>query len=225
MESSWLRAKLKAHKITQKSLGEAIGLTQDKVNKVLAHVRLLSPIEALKAADFLRQYGIPKAETLRALMGKEAELLGASVMSESAGAGYQAVAATAPSTPSTPAGNITVIGNSGAAGEIFPAHSESYVSGVPYTGQHRLCAVKITGSALELVYHDGDMLYFEDHGMLDSSLLGKECVACLEDGRIFIRTLRQGGFPATYRLESHNSGPIENVRIRWASRIYWVKRA
>lgn len=179
MESSWLRAKLKAHKITQKSLGEAIGLTQDKVNKVLAHVRLLSPIEALKAADFLRQYGVPKAETLRALMGKEADLLGAGMMSESASSGFQSIAA-APASPAGSPERISVIGQSGEAGEIFPAQSETYVSGVPYTGHHRLCAVKIAGGALEPVYHDGDTLYFEDHGMLDSSLLGKECVTCLE---------------------------------------------
>lgn len=228
MDSEWLRSKLKAHKITQRSLGEAIGLTQDKVNKVLAHVRIISPIEALKAAEFLQKYGISRNEVLRAFLGKEAELFGLSGAAEQSPPAFQPLAASTQPQAEGEKG-VPLVGEVGANGQVTIYGAASmpprFADYVPYSGPHTLRALRVAGNALYPVHHNGDLLYFEDHGMVDNLLSEKECVVKLKDGRHYLKTVKRGSFPGSYTLEAFNTAPIENAELEWASRVYWVKRA
>lgn len=225
MDAAWLRKTLKSHKITQRELGDAIGLTQDKINKTLSHVRLFNPLEAIRVADFLQAYGVSKSETLRSILGKEASLLeGRNAFAEGKSS-YQPLPPSAKKTEVSSA--IPVMGYTGVGGQIFPYTAKDHQSEVTSldidTSLANVSAIRINGNALYPLYHDGDLVFFSEATPLEAAL-NKESVACLDDGRMFLKVLKRGSLPNTYTLDSFNTPPIENVRLEWACKVLWVKR-
>ena len=220
MDSAWLKNTLRSKRITQRVLGEAIGLTQDKINKVLAHVRQFTTIEAIKVAVFLENAGIPRNETLGALLGKEALLImGKNGFAENPPTGFAAAESGAKPIP--------IVGTVGVGGLISlfgPDVPEQFADPVPTTGADSPVAVRIIGTALYPVYREGDLLYFIDHGLIDGMALNKDCVVQMEDGRIFVKTVKRGSLPGTYSLDTFSAPPMENVRLSWISRILWAKK-
>lgn len=227
MDAAWLRKTLKSHKITQRELGDAIGLTQDKINKTLSHVRLFNPLEAIRVADFLEAHGVAKSETLRSILGKEAALIeGRGVFGESKST-FHALQSGSNNTSSAPHATVPIVGYTGVGGQIFPytakdQHTETTSLELD-TSITNVCGVRVNGNSLYPLYHDGDIVFFSENTPLEAGL-NKECVACLDDGRMFLKVLKRGSLPNAYTLDSFNTPPIDNVRLEWASKVLWVKR-
>ena len=218
MDSTWLKTILRAKKITQRSLGEAIGLPQDKINKALAHVRQFSPIEAIKIAEFLEEYQVPRSETLNAILGKDAVYL--QRVGEQKNADFQLLG-------STPSKAIPIIGTINGAGGLtyFDANAKrEFIDAVPSVATS-LVAVRVEGESLSPTYRHGDIIYYDDHGKVENSALNKEAIVELLDGQKFLRILKRSPMESRFHLEATNSPTMEFVSIKSASRILWVRKA
>ena len=181
MDSLWLKATLRAKKITQRSLGEAINLSQDKINKALAHVRQFSTIEAIKIAEYLEQFQINREETLKAILGKDMAFL--QKIGERAESGFQPL----PSSLSKP---IPIVGNVISSGAIVPLEANTkieYAEPISSSASSPV-AIRIKSEAFAPTHHDGDILYYDDHGKIENTAIGKEAVVELTDGQKFLCT-------------------------------------
>lgn len=86
-------------------------------------------------------------------------------------------------------------------------------------------AALVLGNQLYPRYDDSDVITFTWQEGDISSLVGKECVVLLSDGRMFLKTIIPGDGPDNFHLTSYNARPIMNVRIARVARISWVNRA
>jgi hypothetical protein len=218
MDSLWLKTILRAKKITQRSLGEAIGLPQDKINKALAHVRQFSPIEAIKIAEFLEEYQVPRSETLNAILGKDAVYL--QRVGESKDSNFKPLA-------STNSKSIPIIGTISGAGAVtyFDATTKREFADAVSSSATSLVALRVEGEGLAPTYRHGDILYYDDHGKLENLAINKEAIVELLDGQKFLRILKRSPMESRFHLEATNSPTTEFVSLKSASRILWVRKA
>lgn len=122
------------------------------------------------------------------------------------------------------------------------SHSVDFPPGVPTVG---LEALLITSTAMMPVFHPGWVLYFqtkasraklaikpataqvpypvEDDAHPYATLLGKPCVVKLADGKLMLRTLKQGDGPQVYTLVGYNTPDIHNVSIADAYKVVFIK--
>jgi len=219
MDSLWLKTTLRSKKITQRTLGDAIGLSQDKINKALAHVRQFTPIEAIKIADFLEPHEVNRAETLNAILGKDAVFL---KVGEQKASGFQP-----PASSQTPK-RIPIIGTVGSFGAVayFDAGvKQEFAEPIGASPQpDSLVALRVEGGALIPAYQDGDLIYYDDHGKVDTKALGKEVVAELEDGKKFLRILSRSTMEGRFNLGAFHSPMMELVSLKSASRVLWTRK-
>lgn len=217
MDSLWLKTTLRTKKVTQRSLGEAIGLSQDKINKALAHVRQFTPIEAIKIAEFLEQYHIPRTETLHAILGKDALFL--QKVSEHKDAGFQAL-------PTTATKAVPIIGTISTSGLVtyFSKEAKHEFADAVASSAASLVALRVEGDALAPLYHNGDLVYYDDHGKVESSALNKEAIVELTDGRKFLRIVKRSPMEGRFHLEASHSPMMEFVPLKSASRILWTRK-
>lgn len=98
--------------------------------------------------------------------------------------------------------------------------------GVPPDRAGDMVAVRIEGKSMAPVYRDGDTIMgARVSGNALSECLGVDCIVETIDGDRFIRTVTAGA-RGRFRLRSLDpSEPdIEDVRIRWAAPIEWIRR-
>ena len=218
MDSLWLKTTLRVKKVTQRSLGEAIGLSQDKINKALAHVRQFSTIEAIKIADYLEKFQVDRTEALNALLGKDAAFL--QKVGEQKPSGFQALNSSA-------AKPIPIIGKVGALGALYNAeanNSTEYAAPVSSSAAS-LVAVRVEGEVLAPSYRNGDLLYYDDHGKIDNGAFNKEAIVELSDGRKFLCIVKRSTMEGRFNLETFHSPAMEFVSLTSASRILWAQKA
>ena len=86
-------------------------------------------------------------------------------------------------------------------------------------------AALVLGNSLYPRYDDRDVVTFTWQDGDIQSVVGKECVVLLSDGRIFLKTIVPGDGPDNYHLTSYNARPLLNVRVARVARISWVNRA
>ena len=184
MDSLWLKNTLRAKKVTQRSLGEAIGLSQDKINKALAHIRQFTPIEAIKIAEYLEKYQVSHTETLNAILGKDAQFL--QRVGQQKEPGFQALSLQT----NKP---IPVVGTIGAFGAItsFDAYAKPEYAATVSSPASSLVALRVEGDQLEPVHYNGDILYYDDHNKVENAAFNKEAIVELSDGRKFLRILKR----------------------------------
>lgn len=79
-------------------------------------------------------------------------------------------------------------------------------------------ALRVEGDSMVPRFMPGEVLIFGPRYDDPSSLIGRQVMARLEDGRKLVKILRPGSEPGRFTLYSVNSAydPIENVALLWA---------
>lgn len=90
-----------------------------------------------------------------------------------------------------------------------------------------LISIEIRGDSMAPVYRDGDFLICDRmNGASIHNIVGRDCVVYTQNDEAFIKILKKGSSPSTYHLRSYNPvyPDIEDVKIKWAAPIIWIKR-
>ena len=91
---------------------------------------------------------------------------------------------------------------------------------LPYSFSVENCAALIArGNSQYPRIKNGDIVIFHRNDASPSDMLGRESVIRLVDGRILLKTIRQGSAPDRFTLMSHNDDPIESVQIEWVGEV------
>lgn len=83
-------------------------------------------------------------------------------------------------------------------------------------------AAQIKGDSQLPMLHDGWVIYWS---ILNppALMVNKMAVVQLSDGRIMVKTLRNGSQPGLWTLTSFNAADIVDVPVDWAAKIDWIK--
>ena len=90
-----------------------------------------------------------------------------------------------------------------------------------------LISIEIRGDSMAPVYRNGDYLICDRiDGAGIHNIVGRDCIIYTADNDAYIKILNKGSTPTTYNLRSYNPiyPDIEDVKIKWAAPIVWVKR-
>lgn len=88
-------------------------------------------------------------------------------------------------------------------------------------------AVLVKGSSMVPTYRDGDVLIgIRRPGDSASKLVGMDCIIETETDERYVKYLQKSTMKGRFNLRSYNPShkDIENVRLRWAAAIEWIKR-
>lgn len=83
-------------------------------------------------------------------------------------------------------------------------------------------AAQIRGDSQMPFLQDGWIIYWSLTRPA-SSMLNQLAVVQLADGRIMVKTLRNGSQPGLFTLTSFNAADIVDVPVDWAAKIDWIK--
>lgn len=83
-------------------------------------------------------------------------------------------------------------------------------------------AAEIRGNSQLPVLQDGWIIYWSVP-LPASSMINRLAVIQLSDGRIMVKTLRNGSTPGLWTLTSSNAADIVDVPVDWAAKIDWIK--
>ena len=91
-------------------------------------------------------------------------------------------------------------------------------------------AIIVRGESMRPVYNPGDILLFRSPSVRPwplEQVLGRDCVVVTEQGRAYVKRIRQGREAGVVDLISYNPAvePIYDVRLRWAAPVEWVRRS
>jgi transcriptional regulator with XRE-family HTH domain len=199
-ERTWLRRRLEELGKTQAGLAETLGLPPPRISEIIRGTRRVATRELPRMSAFL---AMPLPELMRRL--------GASV----------------PDSAWAP--EIALAGYVGAGAEVRPIDDHAKGAGLdtierPPGAKGDLVAVRVRGDSMLPAYGDSDdILYGPPRtGDLDS-LVGRECVVRLPDGRMYVKRLKKGP-GKRWILASWNAADIEVRKITWAAPVLWVKR-
>lgn len=125
-----------------------------------------------------------------------------------------------------------LVGYVGAGGQFFPLDDHAMGQGMdvaeppPGGDEDAAVAVKVRGHSMHPVYRDGDTLYYTRNRANDwMALIGRDCIAGLQDGRVMVKVLRPGTQRNRWTLASYNSPDLDNVEISWVAPIRWIRRS
>ncbi|MCW5737339.1 MAG: helix-turn-helix transcriptional regulator [Enhydrobacter sp.] len=190
---------LTTHKISQRRLCKAAGLSPSAINQFL-----LGNAES------------PKADTYEKIAKGAGEILGRAVsVAELRGTKTVAV-------------DIPVRSYVGAGDEIFVIPEDEqpidWVEAPP--GMEDAEATMVRGRSGLPLYHDGDVLYHR-RVVTDPGLFrGEIVVAQVKNGKRYVKLLERGQRRSRYNLVSINPAfpPLEDQQLEWIGPIEWVKK-
>lgn len=120
---------------------------------------------------------------------------------------------------------VRLVGRVGAGAAVIPFDEpdEQYVE-APAGTKPNTVAVEVLGDSMHPAFEDGTYLFYSEQRQPED-LVNKRCIMELEDGRMFVKVLRQGSRPGLWDLQSLNSlyADIKDETVKWAARIDWVK--
>lgn len=122
---------------------------------------------------------------------------------------------------------VPVVGYVGAGAEVYPVDDHPKGQGLelvdaPY-GLPNCVAARVRGDSMHPI-RDGWLVFWEktEEGV-PLECLGQLCIVHIKDGPTLCKEVRKGALPSTYRLESWNAPPREDVELEWASRIIDIR--
>lgn len=125
---------------------------------------------------------------------------------------------------------VQIVGYVGAGAEVLTIDDHEKGGGLeevpapPGATSASIVALRVRGTSMLPVYKNGDTIFYDKKEDSDfSSLIGRDCIVHLEDGRTFLKELRRSN--GDLYLYSHNADPIINPQIVWAARVRWVEKA
>jgi SOS-response transcriptional repressor LexA len=200
-ERAWLKRRLAEIGKTQAALADTLGLPPPRISEIIRGSRRVSTRELPRMATFLN---MPLPELMRRL--------GAAVPESAWG------------------GDIAIAGYVGAGAEVRPVDDHAKGAGLdmvdrPPGARGDLVAVKVRGDSMVPAYSDADEILYGPPRKGDfDSLIGRECIVRLPDGRMYVKRLKKGR-GGKWTLASWNAPDIEVRKISWAAPVVWVKRA
>lgn len=120
--------------------------------------------------------------------------------------------------------SVGVVGYAGAGAE---AHFYNVPEGnldripAPPGSSHETRAIQIMGDSLGKPF-DRWYAYYRDHRDDPEPFIGELCVVGLADDRVLIKTIKRSRAQGMYTLESAFGEVIQNVRIKWAARVFFI---
>ena len=116
------------------------------------------------------------------------------------------------------AATVPVVGYVGAGAEVFSMDDHIKGAGLeevpsPPDASGSEVALIVRGDSMYPAYHNGDVIYYNQHEDTEDKFLGRECVVRLVDGRTLIKMVTRGSRIGSYTLLSHNAQPIPDVGI------------
>ena len=122
---------------------------------------------------------------------------------------------------------LRIVGRVGAGAEILPEFEQVPPEGLdeiefPWSLPPGAIAFKVEGDSMWPRYNAGDVVVCADGEHDLATMTGQEAAVRTGDGRRFLKTVRRGGQPGTFDLESHNAPPIRNVVLEWAAPILMI---
>jgi transcriptional regulator with XRE-family HTH domain len=83
-------------------------------------------------------------------------------------------------------------------------------------------AAEVRGESMLPIFHDGWLIYWSTLKP-PSTMVNRMGVYQLADGRIMVKTLRQGSKPGYWTLTSFNAADVVDVILDWGAEIDWIK--
>lgn len=119
------------------------------------------------------------------------------------------------------AGKAQAVGYVGAGAEITPIDDHAVGAGLeevdfPPGIPENAVLVIVRGDSMYPRYFDNEYLFYLRDQRSPGEFVGRECVVALEDGRVFVKTLRRGA-DGLFNLESWNAPLMENKAVQWAA--------
>jgi hypothetical protein len=118
---------------------------------------------------------------------------------------------------------IPVICYVGAGAEIHPIDDHPRGQGIelvePPQGVSECVAAIIKGDSMYPL-RDGWLIFWaKDQDGIPNECLGQLCVVQVKNGPTLVKEVRRGAKSGTYRLESWNAPPREDVSLDWAAKV------
>jgi SOS-response transcriptional repressor LexA len=191
----WLNAGLRKEGKTNTALASALGIPQPRIAEMKAGKRRIKASEIGRIADYLGE-PIPP------------ELSGPDLVTA-----------------------VPIVGFVGAGAAIYPIDAYAKGDGVQHVPletahiQPGMVGVVVRGDSMSPALEDGDCLFYSRQlsGADLIDLLGRLCVVCLDDGRMYVKKLQRSS--GTFWLHSFNGEPILAPDIVWAAKVEVVKKA
>ena len=116
----------------------------------------------------------------------------------------------------------SAVGYVGGGAEVFPIDDYPVGDGmeeieIPPGVPVNAVLVIVRGDSMRPRYFDGEYLFYLRDQRPPSELVGRECVVKLQDGRAFVKVLRNGSRKGRFNLESWNADLIEDQAVEWAA--------
>lgn len=185
-------------------------------------VRQALKVSGLNQAQFAKEMGVSQGTVSRWLSGKANPEVAHWVAVKSFLASRGEKAGDEGHIPSVP-----LIGAVGAGAVILPLDNGDspleYVEPALKVPAGTVC-VLVKGDSMYPRYFDGEIIYYRSEPHNPGSVLGRECVVKLADGRMLIKILRKGSAPGLFTLQSWNAPPIEDVVVDYVAPITFVDR-
>jgi transcriptional regulator with XRE-family HTH domain len=126
---------------------------------------------------------------------------------------------------------VRLVGKVGAGAEVHLFDGDASSERIdeveaPPGADESTVAVIIEGDSMSPRYMERETIYYRraDAAGDPTSLIGREVVVRLADGRTFVKVLRRGSSPGYFTLFSYNAPPMEDVVVEWVVPVKWVRR-
>lgn len=122
-----------------------------------------------------------------------------------------------------------VVGYVGAGEQVFPIDDHALGDGIDTTEQPpgetgTVVAVTVRGDSMEPIYRAGDLLFYAEDRRDPAGLIGLDCIVKVQDGPVYVKTLRRHQKRGQFILKSYNGEDIGPVQIEFAHPVKWVRR-
>jgi DNA-binding XRE family transcriptional regulator len=193
VDKKWFIDRLNERGESQASMARALGIDKSAMSLLLSGRRRLHAEMCDQIAGFLR---LPVDDVLAAA--------GFSVRKPAA------------------SGNIPLVGYVNAQFVVTMISDSGSVSGHPALSGGTV-AVRVQTAGTDADWMDGWLLFFEPANGMAPQLITRLCIAELDNSQRRVGTLRRGYTDNTYNLMLPGGDMVENVTVRAATQLSWIK--
>jgi len=122
---------------------------------------------------------------------------------------------------------VPVVGYVGAGAEMHPFDDHPQGQGLeqvePPPGETDCLALRIRGDSMHPFQEGWLVFYRRDFDGVPENCVGQLCIVQVKEGPVLVKVLRKGAKKKSWRLESWNAPPREDVKLDWASKVIDIR--